>query len=176
MCTYHILSPIGTHNRLKVVSLDISWPYRNMYISAGVAIHNVINQSRSLVAQWHRSLDSDDDELIITSTENQFYMTVFSYSPFAVLSYYFSIQRDMCIGRFISRFMRPSMIYIPNCPGLNQYESIQCFVQFNVTRECFVVQLVYLPIEYPVANRLISIVFPYIEALHIWKYTVGISG
>ena len=175
MCTYHILSPVGTHARLKVISLDISGPYRNMYISAGVAIYNVINQKRSLVAHWHRSLDSDD-ELIITSTETELYMTVFSYSPFAVLSYYFSIQSDMCIGRFIGRFMRPSMMYIPNCPGLNQYGSIQCLVQFNVTRECFVVQLVYLPIEYPVANRLISIVFPYKEALHIWKHSVGISG
>ena len=32
MCTYHIFSPVGTHAELKIVSLDISGPYRNMYV------------------------------------------------------------------------------------------------------------------------------------------------
>ena len=176
MCTYHIFAPVGTHSSLKVKSLDIIGPFRNMYVSAGVAIYNVINQNRSLVAHWHMSIDSDYKEFVITSTENELYMTVFAYSPFAVLSYHFSIESGICIGRFIGKFMRPSLLIKPLCSrsSLPIQEREQCFVQINLTRECLVVQLIFLPFEFPLSKRLLlSLVFVYEETVHIWKDYVG---
>ena len=177
MCTYHISSPAGTHAKLKIVSLDISGPYRNMYISAGVAIYNVINQDWSLVAHWHRSIDATDETLVITGTENELHMVVFSYSPFTVLSYHFGIDSSVCIGRFIGKFLRPSLLSVPHFSRSSILDNAreQIFIQFNVTRDCLAVQLMFLPVEYPVSDRLIAITFSYKQALHIWKYSVGID-
>ena len=128
MCTYRIISPTGTHASLKVISLDITGDFRNMYVSAGVALYNVFNQNRSLVAHWHRSIDTTNGELVITSTENELEMVVFSYSPYAVLSYQFSIQSSICIGRFIGRFIRPSLSFAPNCTRLGLWRLTKCLI------------------------------------------------
>ena len=174
MCTYHILSPVGTHASVNILSLDIVGPFKNMFVSAGVAIYNVINQNRSLVAHWHRGVDPGDAQLVITSTENELYMVMFSYSPFAVLSYNFSIDSNMCVGRFIGKFLRPSLPSIPDCQrppfGLIREE---CLIKFDVSRECLVIQIIYLPIEYPVLQLLIHILLAYKGALHIVQYYVG---
>ena len=156
MCTYHIFVPVGTSASLKVISLDIVGPFRNMYESAGVAIYNLINQSKSLVTHWHTSIESEYGEFVITSSENELYMTAFAYAPFAVLSYHFSIESGMCIGRFIGKFMRPPFSITPLCSRsrLTKHACKECFVQINLTRECLVVQLIFLPIEYPVLGRL----------------------
>ena len=177
MCTYHIISPLGTQAELKVVSLDISGPCRNMYVSAGVAIYNVINQNRSLVAHWHRSIDATEGELIITGTENELHMVVFSYSPFAILSYHFSIDSSRCTGLFIGKFIRPSLLSIPWVVRFSTLDARkdQVLIQFSVTRGCLVVQLLFLPVEYPVSFRLIKITFTYKQALHVSKYSVGID-
>ena len=175
MNTYHIFSATGTHVTLNVISLDITGPYKNIYVSAGVAIYNVINENRSLVAHWHKSIDTTDRKLIITSTENELYLVVFSYSPFTYLFYEFSFDSSRCIGRFLGNFIRPSLTSIPKCrkPTSMKYLREECFVTFNVTHECFVVHVVYLPIEYPVSHRLITIFLAYKEALRVSRYSVG---
>ena len=176
MCTYHISSPAGTHAELRIVSLDISGPYSNMYVSAGVAIYNVINQNRTLVAHWYMSIDATDRALVITGTENELHMVVFSYSPFAVLSYHFSVDSSRCIGRFIGKFLRPSLLSIPHFSRSSSTgETLEeFFIQFNVTRECLTVQLIFLPVEYPISfHTSITITFSYKQTLHIWKYSMG---
>ena len=176
MCTYHIFSPVGTHAELHIVSLDISGPYKDMYVSAGVAIYNVINQNRTLIAHWYMSIDTIDRALVITGTENELHMVVFSYSPFAVLSYHFSVDSSRCIGRFIGKFMRPSLLSIPHFSRSSSTgETFEEFlIQFNVTRECLTVQLIFLPVEYPISfHTSVTIAFSYKQALHVWKYSKG---
>ena len=152
MCTYHIFAPPGTYASLKIISLDIIGPFRNMYASAGVAIYNVINQNRSLVAHWHTSIRSGYGEFVITSTENELYMAVFGYSPFsiAVLSYHFRNESSLCIGRLIGRFMRPSLLITPMCSRSSQkiYPCKQCFIQIKLTHECLASQLIFLPSDF----------------------------
>ena len=85
MCIYHITSPVGTSASIKNETLDIIGLYKVMYISAGVAIHNVANQNRSLVAHWHETINGTGRYLGITSIVDEIYMTVFAYSPIVLL-------------------------------------------------------------------------------------------
>ena len=166
MCTYHIIAPVGTHASIKVVSLDITGPYGGMYISAGVAIYNVVNQNKNLVAHWHDSIDVSGRDLVITGTENELYMVVFAYPPFAVISYQFRVDSSMCIGRFIGKSLRPSMMVMPHFRPESNLK--QFLIQFNVTHHCSHIQIIYLPTEWPYMSHRNVIYFAYQQVLRVW--------
>ena len=122
------------------------------------------------------SIDATDRALVITGTENELHMVVFSYSSFAVLSNHFSVDSSRCIGRFIGKFLRPSLLSIPHFSRSTSQGDTQkyFFIEFNVTRECLVVQILFLPVEYPVSlHTSITITFSYKQTLHITKYSMG---
>ena len=170
MCTYHILSPVGTQASIKVLSLNISGPYSRMFISAGVAIYNVVNQNRTLVAHWHDNIDVHGRDLVITGTENELYMTVFAYSPFAILSYHFHINYSACVGRFIGKSLRPSLMIIPHLMEYSNKRILKHFyIQFNVTRQCASIHILFLPTECLDDYLLIHIYTVYQQVLYIRK-------
>ena len=150
MCILNIVVPPKTYAQLKITDFTITGPYSDTLDYFGVAVYNVINNKTNLVAYLSSSVK---EYLTVTGTENQLFVSVYGYSPFAFVSGAFTAELSHCVGQFLAQ--QPSR----NCRDmlLGQYKGIRAirsycieskYMSFDVAYRCLALQDVIPPNEY----------------------------
>ena len=149
MCTFNVISLRGTQASVKITQLDIVGPFADTHLSAGVAIYNVINNAAHLVLHLFYKYNLHIP-LSVTASENELYISVYAYSPYAFLSLKFIAQVNHCIGIFIGKNVRPSVAPIPHITE-REYFGNKLYVDFHITLDiishCYIIHINFLPTE-----------------------------
>ena len=146
MCTFHIISLRETQASVQIMQLDIAGPYADTHMSAGVAIYNVINNTAYLVVHlfYNYNLEHTQTPLSVTGSTNELYISVYAYSPYTLLSLKFIAQINPCIGIFIGKNVRPSLVEVPHYIEKG-YIGNQFFVNFhitlNISGQCYIIHV-----------------------------------
>ena len=151
VCTFRIITPMGTYARLRVEDLTITGPYASTLESAGVGIYNIVNSTAILVAHLPNHVIPN---VTFAGTENQLLVSVYAYSPFAHLSGTFVAEINQCIGRYIDTYMRPCVYMLPH---FNDACNRGFYTSINVTSSCLVFHFV-VPPNYLLRHRMFPIV------------------
>ena len=141
MCILSISAPRNTYARIKVIRLHITGLYKGTLESAGVAIYNLINNTAVLVAHFSNDIN---EYATVTGTGSKLLVSVYGYSPFAVLSVIITAESSQCVGRFVKHFVEPCLEKLVerynNSPAINSYCRGSFYISFNVSHGCITFQ------------------------------------
>ena len=174
VCTTHLSSAEGTHVQLELSSLHINGEFADIAGFSGFAVYNFINDTSVLVAHWYSSLVLTRLNFTVTSTQNQLFVSMYAYAPFTFLSCRFKFESTPCIGRFIGNYIRPSISLLPHFTTLvyTKYPPSPrpvIYVFLNITIQCAVIQIIFLPPESILIEPFIFLYFGYDSVLKISK-------
>ena len=152
MCTFNIISSRETRASAEIITLDFAGPFVDIHISAGVAIYNVINNTANLVVHlfYNYDLEYRQIPLSVTGSGNELYISVYAYSPYALLSLKFFAQYNPCISIFIGKHVRPSLASIPHFIEKEYIDNnliVNLHITLNITNQCFVIHVNFLHTE-----------------------------
>ena len=174
MCTLRLLSAEGTHIQLKLSSLEAIGEFSGIIGFAGFAVYNFVNDTRILVAHWYNSMALAQINLSVTSTENQLCISVYAYAPFTLLSCRFKAELTPCRGRFIGKYIRPSISVLPHFITMMNIEKYPItrpaiYIYFNISVQCVAIQIILLPDEYILIEPFTFLYFGHDSVLKITK-------
>ena len=150
MCIFNIVVPPKTYAQLKITDFSVTGPYTDTLDYFGVAIYNVVNNKTNLVAYLSSSVK---EYLTVTGTENQLFVSVYGYSPFAFVSGAFTAELSHCVGQFVTqqprRGCRDMLLgQYKGIPDIRSYCIGSEYVSFDVSYRCLALQNVIPPNEY----------------------------
>ena len=181
MCTFRIVSPNLTTARVHISMLNINGIFANMHAFAGLAIYNIISNKTSLIGYWCYGILRKEN-WTFTGSENQLIISFYAYSPYSLLSCNFFTYSSNCVGSFIGKRLRPSMVLIPRHIS---YENItpmtstskSFYIFYDVTNHCHVIHICFLPIEYALEEPSIRIFFWHEKIVKLTRKSIfGISA
>ena len=144
MCTFKIISSQGTQVSVEMIQLDIAGPYAYMYLSAGVAVYNVINNTTNLVIHVFYNLALNQRPLAITGSENTLYLSAYAYFPYTLLSLKFVVKTNHCIGKFIRNLPRSSITttsHDSESSGVYDIWEVHFHMALNITHPCYAIHV-----------------------------------
>ena len=149
MCILSIVVPRGSYAELEVSGLTITGPYATILESAGVAIYNVINNKKHLVGHLSGTIK---EHASVTATERRLLVSVYGYSPFALLSGVFIAGSSHCIGQFVQAYTQPCNDTILRYYSMFFHVRLSCgdnfYMSVNVHGKCFCFQYNLSPYVY----------------------------
>ena len=169
MCTLVIVSPRSTHARLRILHMDFNGPFSDMFVSSGIAVYNVMKNNSNLVAHFYSNRWFLRRSLTITGTENRLFVSVYAYSPFALLSCSFIAESSPCVGRFIGWHIRPSITMMPHEVHTVRNRYITN-VEIDINYQCVAIHIIFTPNEYIPRCYVVNIIFDYPNMLSVHAY------
>ena len=149
MCILDIVAPRDTYARLKIADLSVTGSYASLWESAGIVIYNVINNTIVLVAHLATSMDK---YMTVTGTERQLLVSLYGYSPFAILSVTLMAETSFCVGQFILEYKQPCTEMLLGHHNNVQLIRLRCiggfYKAFNVSHQCLAFQNTISPYRY----------------------------
>ena len=151
MCTFKIISPGGTQASVEMIRFSMTGAYAYTYLSAGLALYNVINNASNLIVHlFYGAVGLDQRSLSFTASENILYMSVYAYFPYTLLSLTFIAQANDCIGKFIGKLLRPPIpttLYNIDTSPVYNISKVHLHINLNITRQCYIIYVNVLPEE-----------------------------
>ena len=149
MCILSITAPLSTYARLKITKLTITGPYEKVWESAGVAVYTVMGNRTVLVAHL---FETTNEYATVTGTTSQLLVSVYGYSPFALLSVTFTTEISHCVGQFVHFYKQPCVEELLNHYKTSTDIRSRCegslYKSFNVSYQCVTFQNTISPHEY----------------------------
>ena len=162
-CILNIVAPHNTYARLRITDLTIAGSYASLLESAGVAIYNVINNTSVLVAHLSTSMDK---YVTVTGTENLLLVSLYGYSPFAILSVILTAEISFCVGQFVLEYQQPCTEMLLGHHNNVHFLKLKCiggfYKAFNVSHQCLALQNTISPYIY--------FVFKTLQLLYYFEY------
>ena len=165
MCIFNIVSLQLTNAQVHISTLTITGIFTNVHTSVGVVIYNIINNKTSLVGHWcYGTHPIHDHNFTFTGSGNQLIVSFYAYSPYSLLSCKFYTYASICVGSFMGKHMRPSMLLLPQhiwyekLTFMTSNRELFNFI-FDVTDHCYVIHISILPSEYTLKEPTMRIYF-----------------
>ena len=174
MCTLAIVSLKYTHARVRILFRNFDGPFNDMFISAGIAVYNIVKNNTQLVAHFYtKKSDHLQRSLAITGTENKLLLSLYAYFPFTILSCNIIAETSPCVGWFIGWHKRPSIAMMPHSVTKIPFKDLdpravvyKFVVHVIITPPCFVIHIIFTPSEY-IQYYIVSIIFYYNNMLSV---------
>ena len=103
------------------------------------------------------------DKLSYIGTEYQIIVSIYAYSPFTLLSCAFVAESSPCVGRYIGKHLRPSIVstkyIVNNTIHLASFVTTGLSIYVNLTSACLSIHVILLPAEFMKKTMAISIHF-----------------
>ena len=179
MCIFRIVSPHHTYAQIRIATLHIYGIFANVHTSVGVAIYNILFNKTYLVGHWCYGIINGKN-LSFTGSGNQLILSVYAYSPYSLLSAKFSTYASICIGSFIGKRIRPSLVHslrrFPSKTESSVTSNRQPFyINFDVINHCHAIHISFLPTEYTLEEPSIRIYFKHEKVIRLIRNILGMS-
>ena len=175
MCIYHIVSPNHMYAQIRISALHIYGIFANMHSSVGVAIYNIMHNKTSLVGHWCYSIIAGKN-LTLTGSGNRLIFSAYAYSPYSLIFVEFTTYASICIGGFIGKRIRPSMVStVVRVPSSLTSSSETFHITFDDTNHCHAIHISFLPTEYPLEEPSIRIYFQRGQLIRLNRNILGMS-
>ena len=149
MCVVKIVAPRNTNVRLRLTDFIITGPYAGTIEVAGIAIYNIINNQKILIAHLH---EGRKKYVTVTGSGDQLLVSVYGYAPFAMLFVILAAEISYCVGLFVSEYKQPcdemKLGHYNNTPDIRSACIGRFYKLFNVTYRCLALQTTISPFAY----------------------------